>query len=118
MADLSGTWLGTYWQRGEPTRFEATMVQAGNTLSGNILDDSSLGEAQFSGTVIGRKIDFTKHYLVHSQGTIHYSGTVSEDEDHIQGQWQIGWFDSGSWEAHRSGENLTLSVETRQTVQL
>jgi hypothetical protein len=64
MADLSGTWLGTYWQRSQPTRFEATIIQAGNTLSGNILDDNYLGEARFSGTVVGRQVKFTKHYLV------------------------------------------------------
>jgi hypothetical protein len=34
MADLSGTWLGTYWQQGDPTRFEVTFIQSGNTLSG------------------------------------------------------------------------------------
>ncbi|MGA1355681.1 MAG: hypothetical protein ACO35Q_03260 [Prochlorothrix sp.] len=49
MADLSGSWLGTYWQLGNPTRFEATLVQGGNSLTGNILDDGPLGEAQLTG---------------------------------------------------------------------
>jgi hypothetical protein len=35
MANLSGTWLGTYWQDDMPTRFEMTIAQSGNALSGN-----------------------------------------------------------------------------------
>ena len=58
MANLSGTWLGTYWQQTNPTRFEATFIQGGNTLSGNILDGNYLGEATLSGKVIGHKINF------------------------------------------------------------
>lgn len=54
MANLSGTWLGTYWQQANPTRFEATFIESSNTLSGNILDDNYLGEAKLSGEVIGR----------------------------------------------------------------
>jgi hypothetical protein len=45
-----------------------------------------------------------------------YSGTISEDENYIQGQWNIGWLFSGQWEARRSGENLVINIETRQTV--
>ena len=67
IANLSGTWLGTYWQQANPTRFEVTFVQSGNTLSGNILDDNYLGEATLSGEVIGRKISFAKRYLIGSQ---------------------------------------------------
>ncbi len=116
MADLSGTWLGTYWQSGQPIRFEATIIQAGNTLSGHILDDNYLGEARFSGTVMGRKIDFTKRYLISTPEPVNYTGSVSEDENYIQGKWNIGFIYSGAWEAHRSGENLILNIETRQTI--
>jgi hypothetical protein len=52
MANLNGSWLGTYWQHGNPTRFELTLVQSGNSLSGNILDDSYLGEASVIGDLI------------------------------------------------------------------
>ena len=45
MTDLSGAWLGTYWQQGQPVRFEMTLVQGGNTINGNILDNNYLGEA-------------------------------------------------------------------------
>ncbi len=114
MANLSGTWLGTYWQRGVPTRFELTLLQGGNTLSGSILDDNDLGEASLVGEVIGRRINFTKRYLAGSRHSVRYAGTVSEDEDFIQGQWQVDFFDSGNWEAHRSNENLSLNLETRR----
>lgn len=118
MADLSGTWLGTYWQQGVPTRFEATFVQSGNTLSGNILDDGNLGEARLSGSVTGRNVSFTKRYLITSPESVSYIGTVSEEENYIQGEWNIGSRFSGPWEAHRSGENLVAELETLKSEQL
>lgn len=115
MANLNGTWLGTYWQRETPTRFEATFLQSGNTLTGNILDDSSLGEAIATGEVVGRRISFTKRY--HSSSyTVSYTGQIAESEDFMQGEWKIGASDSGSWEAHRSGDNLTADLQSRQLV--
>ncbi len=109
MTDLSGMWLGTYWQRETPTRFEMTLVQGGNTLSGSVLDDSYLGEAQLSGTVTGRQVQFVKRYLAQSAPAIDYVGTVSEAGGRITGQWSIAGFDSGPWEAHRSEDDLTTS---------
>ncbi|MCP2728417.1 hypothetical protein [Limnofasciculus baicalensis] len=114
MADLSGTWLGTYWQLGIPTRFEATLLQSSNTLTGNILDDSYLGEATLIGEVMGRRIQFTKRYLTTSSTLINYSGTVNEDEDFMQGDWSIRDSDSGKWEARRSGDNLMLELRKLQ----
>ncbi len=113
MADLSGTWLGTYWQWEVPTRFEVTLLQSGNTLTGNILDDSDLGEATLTGEVIGRGVTFVKRYVTGSHHSVSYTGTVSESEDFMQGQWSISGVDSGSWEARRSGENLTAELQTR-----
>lgn len=112
MADLSGTWLGTYWQMGIPTRFEATLVQSGNTLTGSILDDCYLGEASLTGEAIGRQISFVKRYLTSSPASIQYTGTVNEDANLIQGRWTIDRCDSGEWEARRSGENLTLDLSS------
>lgn len=112
MADLSGMWLGTYWQRDTPTRFEATLVQGGNALSGSILDSGYLGEAQLSGTVVGRQVQFVKRYLGRGQAAIDYTGTVSEDGDHITGQWSIAGFDVGPWEAYRSDDDLSASWRT------
>ncbi len=118
MANLSGTWLGTYWQQENPIRFEATLIQAGNSLSGNILDDNYLGEATLSGEVIGRKISFIKRYLIGSQYIINYVGTVSEDENFMQGEWRINRFDSGIWEAHRSNEDLMFELKNILSEQL
>jgi hypothetical protein len=118
MANLSGNWLGTYWQLGMATRFEVTLIHSGNTLSGNILDDGSLGEAQLSGEVIGRSIQFTKRYLTQSHYSIIYTGTLSESEDFMQGQWRIGssnlgGINSGQWEARRGGLDLMVSWKAR-----
>ena len=112
MADLSGMWLGTYWQRGTPTRFEATLVQGGNTLGGSVLDDGYLGEARLSGTVSGRQVRFVKRYLAQSLPPIDYTGTVSEDGDSMTGQWSIAGFDSGAWEAHRGEDDVSASWQT------
>ncbi|NEO44644.1 MAG: hypothetical protein F6K55_11110 [Moorea sp. SIO4A3] len=113
MADLTGTWLGTYWQRGVPTRFEATLVQSKNTITGNILDDGYLGEAQLSGEVIGRRIQFTKRYLTSSSTPIQYIGTLGESEDFIHGQWIIDKYNTGPWEARRSGNDLLADLNSR-----
>ncbi|MBD0390443.1 MAG: hypothetical protein ICV54_29085 [Nostoc sp. C3-bin3] len=56
MADINGNWLGTYWQDEMPNRFEAAFVQSGNILSGSILDDNYLGEAQVSGRANASKL--------------------------------------------------------------
>jgi hypothetical protein len=113
MADVNGVWLGTYWQQGMPTRFEATLVQGGNTLSGRVLDDNHLGEAQISGEVVGRSIRFTKRYLTTSPHVVAYTGMLSEDAESMQGQWNIGFLNSGTWEAYRSGEDLTADLKNR-----
>ncbi|MEB3181423.1 MAG: hypothetical protein VKL59_20665 [Nostocaceae cyanobacterium] len=118
MSHVNGTWLGTYWQDGIPTRFEAVVIQSGNSLSGSILDDSYLGEARLSGEVIGRGISFTKRYLTSSPEPIRYVGTISEDENLMQGQWNIGRGYSGTWEAHRSGETLMADLQTQTTEQV
>jgi hypothetical protein len=111
MADANGMWLGTYWQNGNPTRFEATLIQAGNSLSGRILDDGSLGEAQIDGEIVGRSIRFTKRYLTTVGHTVTYSGMLSEDANSMHGQWKINPLHSGSWEAHRTGEDLMKDLK-------
>ena len=113
MADLSGVWLGTYWQRQQPVRFEMTLVQGDNTLSGRVLDDYYLGEASLAGKVSGRSVNFTKTYLTSSRHSVDYTGTISEDGKRMQGKWRISWF-SGTWEAQRSDDNLSLKKITRR----
>ncbi|HEY9639273.1 MAG TPA: hypothetical protein V6C57_02250 [Coleofasciculaceae cyanobacterium] len=118
MSDVSGTWLGTYWQEGLPTRFEATLVQGGNSLSGSILDDDYLGEAQVSGEVVGRSIRFTKRYLTGLHAVIHYSGALSEDANFMQGTWSIGRSFFGTWEAHRNDNDLMADLKNRLAQQI
>lgn len=118
MADVSGTWLGTYWQQENPTRFEVTLIQSGNALTGRILDDSYLGEAQLSGEVVGCHISFIKRYFTTSSEPVTYVGTISENEDYMQGQWNISLWDNGPWEARRGGETLVVDLQTSQTKQV
>lgn len=113
MIDVSGAWLGTYWQESLPTRFEATLVQGKNTLSGSILDDGYLGEAQVSGEVIGRTIRFSKRYLTGSHPVIRYSGTLSEDGNFMQGTWSVDRSFFGTWEAHRNNDELMADLRNR-----
>jgi hypothetical protein len=115
VTDLSGTWLGSYWQNGEQVRFEFALIHSGNSLSGNILDDCYLGEANVSGVVLGRKVRFSKQYVFMNQFIVRYSGTVSDDGDFIKGDWfctekVLGFhsLDLGRWEAHRNIDNLNL----------
>lgn len=113
MANINGSWLGTYWQWGNPTRFELVLVQGGNTLTGNILDDSNLGSANVIGEIIGRKITFTKQYL-NSRHSVYYTGIVSETEDYMSGEWTISNFDSGTYEAVKNKDELDLNAELRR----
>lgn len=117
MSDLSGSWLGTYWQNGAPTRFEATLVQSGNQVTGRILDDGHLGEAQLEGEATGRSIRFTKHYLSQPSDRILYVGTIAEDGNFMQGEWTIPMDGSGAWEAHRGQDSLMAELKSRTAVQ-
>lgn len=117
MADISGAWLGSYWQGETQTRFEATFVQAGNALTGRVLDDGPLGEAQLSGDVTGRSISFGKRYVTTAIHMIHYSGTISEDDTFMSGTWTIQGNGSGRWEARRNSDDLMAQLKTRMAKQ-
>jgi hypothetical protein len=108
MANISGTWLGTYWQNDEQTRFEATFVQSGNAIYGNILDNGNLGEATIQGEVVGRNISFVKSYISNQKlASVNYKGTIAEDGDSMSGQWDfLGRFGFEEWEAHRDNQSL------------
>lgn len=110
--DISGCWLGTYWQTGQPTRFEATLIQGGSVLDGRILDANYLGEAWVKGELLGTRIFFIKRYLTTSPNPIRYSGTLSDDGNYMHGNWRIGYFDSGSWEAYRAQDDLTEELSS------
>jgi hypothetical protein len=114
MINLGGTWLGTYWQEDRPTRFEMTLVQGENTLSGNILDDGHLGEATLAGEVVGRRVAFTKTYLAGTGHSVSYTGILDEDGDFMTGDWQL-LGGVGRWEAHRGKDDLTAALMSRLT---
>jgi hypothetical protein len=114
MTDLTGSWLGTYWQADAPTRFEASIVQGGNALSGRVQDDNHLGEAQITGEVVGRKVMFSKTYLSGIATVIEYAGTIDESGEVIKGDWTIlGTRHTGKWEARRSGDDLMAQLRRR-----
>ncbi len=114
MTDLTGTWLGTYWQEEAPTRFEASIVQGGNALSGRVQDDNHLGEAQITGEVVGRKVMFSKTYLSGIASVIEYGGTIDESGEVMRGDWRIpGTRHTGQWEARRSGDDLMAQLRRR-----
>jgi hypothetical protein len=125
MANLTGNWLGTYWQHNSPNRFEMAIAQGGNALSGNILDDNYLGEAMLTGEAIGRNIQFTKKYISGLRESILYQGVLSENEELIQGDWSMQLYspeygafsDSGRWEARRSDNDLLKELTDRLTQQ-
>jgi hypothetical protein len=118
MKSLSGTWLGTYWQQGIPTRFEVALIQSGNTLSGRILDEHPLGEAFLTGEAIAAKVNFLKRYLTGSRHVVVYTGTVGSDRDYMYGRWQINFNQTGHWEAHREGDNLIFDLKAFRQKQL
>lgn len=114
MAEVSGAWLGTYWQGDSQTRFEITFVQAGNTITGRVLDDGPLGEAQLSGSVTGRRIEFSKRYVTQGgAAAIAYTGTIDENETFMAGTWSIRGDGSGRWEAHRNSDDLMADLKAR-----
>lgn len=117
MADLSGAWLGTYWQQEEAVRFEMTIVHSGNTVSGRVLDDSYLGEASLAGTISGRAVNFTKTYTSSARHSISYTGTVSEEGDRMVGHWQISYL-SGTWSARKSEDNLSVQDVIKQATKV
>ncbi len=105
--NISGCWLGTYWQAGQPIQFEAAFVQGGSVVDGRILDANHLGESSIKGELLGSRIFFIKRYLTTSPNPIRYSGTLAEEGNYMYGHWRIGSFDSGRWEAYRSYDGLS-----------
>ncbi|MGF1459985.1 MAG: hypothetical protein ACFBSG_13275 [Leptolyngbyaceae cyanobacterium] len=100
--DISGCWLGAYWQGKQPIHFQATLLQGGNVVDGRILDSNYLGESHIKGEVLGHRIFFIKRYLTTSPNPIRYSGSLADNGHYMHGHWRIGYFDSGRWEAYRT----------------
>ncbi|MEM1368384.1 MAG: hypothetical protein AAGG02_10270 [Cyanobacteria bacterium P01_H01_bin.15] len=106
--NVSGSWLGTYWQQGQPTRFEMVLAQSKYALSGRAGDDGPLGESFLLGSVSGAQIRFTKRYLLYANHQIIYVGSLTDNQDFMSGQWSLGAYDAGSWEAHRNDNDQML----------
>jgi|SRR5215217_4594341 len=109
--DLSGLWLGRYSYpagAGPTTAFMARLVDAGGSLSGEIVEPNLIGlgseslEAFIRGSRHGRAVDFTKTYdgasdCAHS---IDYVGRLSGDGNTISGVWSMDGLD-GTFEMYR-----------------
>ena len=109
--NLSGLWLGSYSYPGgigPTTPFMAKLVDAGGSLSGEIVEPNTMGtsaetlEAFLVGTREGSAVDFTKTY----DGTgdvfnsIDYVGRLSDDGNRVTGVWSMEDLD-GSFEMYR-----------------
>lgn len=121
---VDGGWLGTYYYKPSanlpPVRFEATFrTHSDGRLSGTILDDSTLGDANVSGTQNALIVHFTKAYVQSHNLPILYEGKLSEDGKWLRGKWVIrekllGKIQvtlEGTWEAFR------LWAEEEETAQ-
>ncbi len=110
---VQGSWLGRYFYktRGDAYGFEAVFVDINGRVEGNILDDSTLGEALVVGSFGYPSIEFTKTYLRKS-GTspLKYRGSMSEDGKMLSGTWSSGLV-SGTWLAVRTNDTDELKFE-------
>jgi hypothetical protein len=105
--DVEGDWSGgwqTTWTGFEGT-LTITLVQADEDLTGDfdIGGTTCVGEGQVDGTVDGHDVSLVLRNG--SGGEVHLDGDVSNDQDRIEGHFDVtGGFcsdASGSWELHR-----------------
>ncbi|MEL1249590.1 hypothetical protein [Aurantiacibacter gilvus] len=98
--DLSGQWDGEFSYpagEGPVTPFVATLVQRGNSVTGNISEPDlhlpgATAEATFVGVVTGEAVDFTKTYRKVVWGYVHpvdYVGQIREKGNVIAGVWSL-----------------------------
>jgi hypothetical protein len=98
--DVTGKWLFTVQTSagsGTPT---VTLKQDGNKLTGHY-SSANLGEAELSGSVEDRKIDFS--FMAEAQGVsfqVTYTGTI-EDKDSMKGKVDLGGQAQGTFTAKR-----------------
>ena len=101
-ANLSGSWLGTYWQLSRPTAFEMQLLEADGQLFGRIRDLSKLlPEATLSGQHGFGNVSFQKRYIKIFGHVVHYRGAVSADANLIEGEWSfsasMSHGETGTW---------------------
>ena len=120
MSNLTGHWLGVYWQHGQPTEFDMEVTDLGGVISGVIQDQGPLGlRATFSGDHSDCAIRFEKKYL-YLRCYIDYQGNVSSNGLAMSGQWSIrsdsgvGWSDRGLWQAEKTGRSIGLEDTTAE----
>ena len=101
--DLSGRWIGifNYSHSYPPTRFDATIRDVANAITGTIeeVDQTGQGDA-LTATIDGLKdgpgLRFTKFYDADVAGydVVLYTGTANAEGTEINGRWSI----PGVWE--------------------
>jgi len=95
---LTGTWTGRFrYPHGVETSFLAVIRDMAGVLTGEI-DDASGDSAGLEGICSGQVVSFTKDYGLGNPNYEHqvrYKGTLSKDENRIDGTWTIegpeGW---------------------------
>ena len=110
---VQGSWQGRYFYktRGDAYGFEAVFVDIQGRIEGNILDDSTLGEALVVGNFGYPSLEFTKMYLRKTGDTpLKYRGSMSEDGKMLSGTWSSGII-SGTWLAVRIDDSQDLKFE-------
>jgi hypothetical protein len=113
---MIGNWNGLYWYDSSaetgPTEFAAEFRSElqDYAFSGTITDSVPLMEAGVKGTIDGATVEFVKQYtrpgcLGIPRASIRYTGTISDDGNRIQGDWELKQFlitIRGSWQAERA----------------
>ncbi len=81
-------------------------------VSGNILDDGRLGEADVAGSFSYPVLKFQKIYRNRALDPVHYQGMMSEDGNEIGGTWALrskaGGAASGRWVMRRFTDADTI----------
>jgi hypothetical protein len=119
---LTGVWQGIYsYPQGGPTvPFTATLIEAGNSLSGSVHEPCVMfgnpNEILFA-TLLGTRCDnavsFVKSYdgSNPSYSSVNYEGSVSGDANEIEGVWRVPGNWSGKFLMIRSGDQPEKAAE-------
>lgn len=121
---LTGVWQGIYdypARRGPTTPFTATLIEAGESLSGSVHEQclmyGSPSQTLFAtllGTRHGSAVRFVKTYDGSNPAytAVVYEGTVNGDATEIEGRWTVPRSWSGKFLMTRSGEQPAKAEES------
>jgi len=120
--DVSGVWNGM-WHRSdgkEEGTFIATVVQNGNTLSGDMTIISTtfgdIHDTTVMGNVEGNNVVFGMAITVEGDKvTIDYGGTISDDGTYMEGTYTMSTGYSGTWTAIQGAPTITPTTTTTPT---